>query len=79
MLFRSRVEDILDNLPVGETFDWVDEVSVELTARMLAILFDFPYADRRKLIHWSDITTSAPELTGEELVDQQQRKDDLME
>ena len=78
-LIRERVEDILDNLPVGETFDWVDEVSVELTARMLAILFDFPYADRRKLIHWSDITTSTPELTGEQLVDQQQRKDDLME
>ena len=64
---------------MGETFDWVDAVSVELTARMLATLFDFPYADRRKLIHWSDITTSTPELTGEELVDQQQRKDDLME
>src|SRR5262245_60663852 len=52
---RARVIDILDNLPVGETFNWVDEVSVELTARMLAVLFAFPYADRRKLVHWSDL------------------------
>ena len=42
-LIRERVIDILDNLPVGETFNWVDKVSVELTARMLATLFDFPY------------------------------------
>jgi cytochrome P450 len=35
----------------------VDLVSVELTARMLATLFDFPYADRRKLTWWSDVTT----------------------
>ena len=41
---------------------------------MLATLFDFPYADRRKLIHWSDITTSTPELTGEELVDNSSAK-----
>ena len=52
-LIRERVTDILDNLPVGETFNWVDKVSVELTARMLATLFDFPYEDRRKLAHWS--------------------------
>ena len=29
-------------LPLGETFDWVERVSVELTAQMLAALFDFP-------------------------------------
>ncbi len=62
---RERVVEILDNLPVGETFNWVDEVSVELTARMLAVLFDFPYADRRKLVHWSDLTTASPQLMGE--------------
>lgn len=77
-LIRERVVDILDNLPVGETFNWVEEVSVELTARMLATLFDFPYEDRRKLIHWSDITTNTPELTGLEL-DMAQRQRDLME
>ena len=61
-LIRERVEDILDNLPVGEEFDWVEKVSVELTARMLATLFDFPYEERAKLIHWSDITTASPQL-----------------
>ena len=49
-LIRSRAADILDNLPVGETFNWVDRVSIELTARMLATLFAFPYEDRRKLV-----------------------------
>ncbi|MEQ9451242.1 MAG: cytochrome P450 [Pseudomonadales bacterium] len=77
-LIRERAADILDNLPVGEVFNWVDEVSVELTARMLATLFDFPYEDRRKLIYWSDITTNTPELTGVEM-DMEQRQKDLME
>jgi cytochrome P450 len=65
-LIRERAADILDHLPVGETFNWVQEVSIELTARMLATLFGFPYEDRRKLIHWSDITTASPQLMGEE-------------
>ncbi len=51
---RARTAEILDNLPVGKTFDWVDEVSVELTTQMLAILFDFPWEHRRKLTFWSD-------------------------
>ena len=53
-LIRERAGDILDNLPRGETFNWVREVSVELTGRMLATLFDVPQEDRHKLIHWSD-------------------------
>jgi len=64
-LIRERVEDILDNLPIGETFNWVDSVSIELTARMLATLFDFPYEDRRKLVRWSDVATAHPHLMGE--------------
>ncbi len=51
---RSRTGALLDSLPVGQTFDWVDMVSIELTTQMLAILFDFPWADRRKLTEWSD-------------------------
>ena len=77
-LIRERVVDILDNLPVGETFNWVQEVSVELTARMLATLFDFPYEDRRKLIYWSDLTTAVPEVTGDDSIDMQKRYDELM-
>ena len=51
---RRRTAEILDALPIGERFDWVDTVSIELTTQMLAILFDFPWADRRKLTFWSD-------------------------
>ncbi len=51
---RRRTGELLDALPVGERFDWVDRVSIELTTQMLAILFDFPWADRRKLTFWSD-------------------------
>ena len=55
-LIRQRAGEILDGLPIGEEFDWVDKVSMELTAMTLANLFDFPQEDRRKLTHWSDIT-----------------------
>ncbi|MBT4486526.1 MAG: cytochrome P450 [Rhodospirillaceae bacterium] len=54
-LIRQRTSDALDSLPRGETFDWVDLVSTELTAMMLATLFDFPFEDRRKLSFWSDV------------------------
>ncbi len=57
---RERAGKILDELPVGETFDWVDRVSIELTTQMLATLFDFPFEDRRKLTRWSDIATTPP-------------------
>ncbi len=77
-LIRERAIDILENLPVGETFNWVQEVSVELTARMLATLFGFPYEDRRKLIHWSDLTTNVPEVTGDDSIDMDQRYQELM-
>src|SRR5919201_4880583 len=45
---RKRSTECLDNLPVNEVFDWVDHVSIELTTQMLAVLFDFPWEDRRK-------------------------------
>ncbi|HKV16908.1 MAG TPA: cytochrome P450, partial [Reyranella sp.] len=54
-LIRERTTRVLDGLPRGEVFDWVDLVSTELTAMMLATLFDFPQAERRKLTHWSDV------------------------
>jgi len=60
---RTRVSDILDSLPEGETFNWVDKVSIELTTQMLATLFDFPFEHRRKLTWWSDMATSG-ELAG---------------
>jgi cytochrome P450 len=60
-LIRSRICKIFDELPIGETFDWVDRVSIELTTQMLATLFDFPFEDRRKLTRWSDVATASPE------------------
>lgn len=78
-LIRERAIDILENLPVGETFNWVQEVSVELTGRMLATLFDFPYEDRHKLIHWSDITTAVPQVTGDDSIDMSKRYEELMQ
>ena len=44
----------LDELPENEEFNWVRQVSVELTGQMLATLFDVPQEDRHLLIHWSD-------------------------
>ena len=67
----------LDGLPIGETFDWVDTVSIELTTRMLATLFDFPFEQRRKLTRWSDVATGGPE-TGL-VADQAQRRAELRE
>jgi len=56
---RARTIAVLDELPEGETFDWVDTVSVELTTVLLATLFDFPMDDRRKLTRWSPPSTTS--------------------
>ena len=59
-VIRERAGAILDSLPIGEEFNWVDKVSIELTTMTLATLFDFPWDDRRKLTRWSDVATAAP-------------------
>ncbi len=64
-LIRGRVVEVLDSLPTGEEFNWVDRVSIELTTRMLATLFDFPFEERNKLTYWSDVATSGPTVGGE--------------
>jgi cytochrome P450 len=63
-LIRERVVDVLDALPLGEPFNWVQHVSIELTARMLATLLDFPFEQRRKLVQWSDLATSMEQANG---------------
>lgn len=63
-LIRSRVQEVLDELPTNTPFDWVSRVSVELTARMLATLLDFPYDERHKLVYWSDLASGSVEATG---------------
>jgi cytochrome P450 len=54
-VIRARTIRVLEELPRGETFDWVDRVSIELTTMMLATLFDYPWEDRRQLTYWSDV------------------------
>ncbi len=74
---RSRAAKMLDELPRGETFDWVDRVSIELTTQMLATLFDFPFEERRKLTRWSDVATAIP---GFGIIDsEEQKRTELME
>jgi len=53
-LIRERIGTILDGLPRNEEFNWVEHVSVDLTAQMLATIFGIPQEDRMKLILWSD-------------------------
>jgi cytochrome P450 len=77
-LIRERACKVLDDLPEGETFDWVETVSIELTTMMLATLFDFPFEDRRKLTRWSDITFAIPQPGG--LIEtNEQRREELLE
>ena len=59
-IVRERAGMILDSLPIGRPFDWVDLVSKELTAMTLATLFDFPFEARRKLPYWSDMIMNTP-------------------
>jgi cytochrome P450 len=63
-VIRERAAKILDELPRGETFDFVDKVAVELTSQMLATLFDYPFEDRRKLPRCSDLILASPEPGG---------------
>lgn len=56
-LIRERTRHVLDRLPIGEPFDWVQAVSVELTTMMLATLFGFPFEERARLTRWSDVAT----------------------
>src|SRR6185437_3781475 len=57
---REEAGRILDSLPIGEPFDWVDKVSMELTAMTLATLFDMPQVDCRRLTRWSAVVMPQP-------------------
>ena len=51
---KERTKELLDDLPIGETFDWVDRVSIPQTLGMLCILFDMPFDEWRDIKRWSD-------------------------
>ena len=78
-IIRRRAASILDGLPVGETFNWVEKVSVELTTQMLATIFDFPFEERHLLTYWSDLAIATPELTGNDGVSDEERSRSLGE
>jgi cytochrome P450 len=76
-LIRERTAAKLDSLPRNETFNWAEHVSVDLTAMMLATLFDFPFEERAKLTYWSDVAicnVNAPDA----LVRSEQEKFDVL-
>ena len=78
-LIRERTNMVLDRLPRGETFNWVQHVSIELTSMMLATLFDYPIDQKEQLIRWSDTficdikAPDAPVRTEEARFEQQMR------
>ncbi len=74
---RERACRILDELPRGEVFDWVDRVSVELTTQMLSTLFDFPFEERRTLTHWSNVATVNTRAGTE--IDSEQKRDVVLQ
>ena len=64
---RERTKMLMDALPVGEPFDWVERVSIPQTLGMLCILFDMPFEEWRDIKRWSDWASSisAENLTEE--------------
>jgi cytochrome P450 len=64
---RERTAMLMDGLPMGETFDWVERVSIPQTLGMLCILFDMPFEEWRDIKRWSDWGSgvSADNLTEE--------------
>lgn len=64
---QARCAELLDALPVGETFDWVERVSVPMTIGMLCILFDMPFDEWEDLKRWSDWASNVnPENNNDE-------------
>ena len=64
------------DLPRGETFDWVQRVSIELTTLMLTTLFDFPVEERSKLTYWSDCATQDVNAGG--IVDSEEKRLEIL-
>jgi cytochrome P450 len=75
---RERTRVVLDALPRNETFDWVEEVSIELTTMMLATLFDFPWEERRKLTFWSDVAICNVDAPGAPIHTEEERFAELL-
>lgn len=57
---RAEIAHIFDGLPRNEPFDWARQVSVELTPRMAAALFDLPRDERHLLAYWTEALVTTP-------------------
>src|SRR3984893_14037446 len=75
-IIRVRVCKVLDELPRGEIFDWVQRVSIELTTLMLTTLFDFTVEERHKLTYWSDCAIQDVNAGG--LVDTEEKRLEIL-
>ena len=51
---RERARLLIEALPLGETFCWVERLAIPLTLGMLCSLFDMPFDEWRDLKRWSD-------------------------
>lgn len=60
---KARTAELMDGLPMGETFDWVERVSIPQTLGMLCILFDMPFEEWRDIKRWSDWASGVSEDT----------------
>ena len=58
-IFRL-VTETLDNLPINESFNWVEKVSKEISIKVLALMMGVPVQDSPMLIKWSDIASTVP-------------------
>ena len=75
-IIREQTCTVLDRLPRGETFDWVEHVSIELSTAMLAILLGFPLDEKRKLAFWSDVASLDVNAGG--LVDSEEKRLEIL-
>ena len=74
-LIRARTRSLLAELPIGEEFDWVETISIELTTLMLATLLDFPMDQRNLLKTWSDAAGGIP---GDGIIESWEQRDELL-
>ncbi len=63
---RARTKELFDALPAGETFDWVERISIPQTIGMLCILFDMPFDEWRDIKIWSDMASNVSPDTASE-------------
>lgn len=69
---RERASKVLDEVPKGREFDWVEGVSTKLTMLMLGTLLDYPLERLDELRYWSDIIAGIP---GDGVVESYEQRD----